>query len=110
MSTDDPATYYKPPKMIATQVNTENLLRETIANVIWFQEEMAEAKLPLNYRDFCAHLLIPLNKCRHEHFYMPWACKHELHEYEKCEYKDFKRRMLAMEKYKAAQQKKKTSD
>ncbi|KAI7823435.1 acyl-CoA dehydrogenase/oxidase [Kickxella alabastrina] len=26
---------------------------------------MAEARLPLRYRDYCAHLLIPLNKCRH---------------------------------------------
>lgn len=37
---------YDPPPMQATQ------------------EEMRDAKLPLEYRDFCAHLLIPLNKCR----------------------------------------------
>ncbi|KAJ0238018.1 hypothetical protein HA466_0245240 [Hirschfeldia incana] len=29
------------------------------------QEEMVAAKVPLGYRDQCAHLLIPLNKCRH---------------------------------------------
>ncbi|KAJ6898966.1 hypothetical protein NC652_025463 [Populus alba x Populus x berolinensis] len=29
------------------------------------QEEMAEARVPIPYRDQCAHLLIPLNKCRH---------------------------------------------
>lgn len=28
------------------------------------QEAMAQAKLPLGYRDNCAHLLIPLNKVR----------------------------------------------
>lgn len=27
-------------------------------------QEMEEARIPLAYRDFCAHLLIPLNKCR----------------------------------------------
>ncbi|CBI16848.3 unnamed protein product, partial [Vitis vinifera] len=36
------------------------------------QEEMVEAKVPLGYRDQCAHLLIPLNKCRHAEFYLPW--------------------------------------
>jgi hypothetical protein len=28
------------------------------------QEQMAEARLDLAYRDYCAHLLIPLNRCR----------------------------------------------
>lgn len=36
---------------------------------------MSEAKLPLAYRDSCAHLLIPLNKCRHETWFMPWKCE-----------------------------------
>jgi hypothetical protein len=26
------------------------------------REEMAEARVPLHVRDFCAHLLIPLNE------------------------------------------------
>jgi hypothetical protein len=38
------------------------------------REEMSEAKLPLAYRDSCAHLLIPLNKCRHKTWYAPWKC------------------------------------
>jgi hypothetical protein len=28
------------------------------------QEQMSEARLDLAYRDYCAHLLIPLNRCR----------------------------------------------
>ena len=28
------------------------------------QEQMAEARIDLAYRDYCAHLLIPLNRCR----------------------------------------------
>lgn len=36
--------------------------------------EMSAAKLPLAYRDSCAHLLIPLNKCRPDNWYMPWRC------------------------------------
>jgi hypothetical protein len=39
------------------------------------REEMAAAKLPLAYRDSCAHLLIPLNKCRRKTWYMPWKCE-----------------------------------
>lgn len=38
------------------------------------REEMSDAKLPLAYRDSCAHLLIPLNKCRRETWYAPWKC------------------------------------
>jgi NADH dehydrogenase (ubiquinone) 1 beta subcomplex subunit 7 len=51
------------------------------------QEEMDAAKLPWAWRDYCAHLLIPLNKCRRMHAYMPWECHHEKHVYEKCQYK-----------------------
>lgn len=35
---------------------------------------MREAKLPLAYRDSCAGLLIPLNRCRQEEYYLPWKC------------------------------------
>ena len=38
------------------------------------QAEMNNAKLDLGYRDFCAHLLIPLNECRRASYYMPWSC------------------------------------
>ena len=38
------------------------------------REEMSAAKLPLQYRDQCAHLLIPLNKCRYDNYYLPWRC------------------------------------
>jgi NADH dehydrogenase (ubiquinone) 1 beta subcomplex subunit 7 len=36
---------------------------------------MSAAKLPLAYRDSCAHLLIPLNRCRFEEYYLPWKCE-----------------------------------
>lgn len=28
-------------------------------------EELRKEKVPIAFRDYCAHLLIPLNKCRH---------------------------------------------
>jgi len=36
---------------------------------------MKAARLPLAYRDSCGHLLIPLNRCRFEEYYLPWKCE-----------------------------------
>ena len=57
------------------------------------QQEMNDAKLPLAYRDQCARLLIPLNKCRRAEWYLPWKCEHERHTYEKCQYEEYKKRV-----------------
>ena len=52
------------------------------------QEELAEAKVPLHLRDYCAHLFIPLMKCRRDNYYLPWKCKQERHEWDECEYQE----------------------
>ncbi|KAL4364620.1 hypothetical protein AHAS_Ahas07G0024300 [Arachis hypogaea] len=64
------------------------------------QEKMVEVKVPLTYRDQCAHLLIPLNKCRQAELYLPWKCENERHSYEKCQYELLMERMLQMQKIK----------
>ncbi|KAK3903307.1 NADH-ubiquinone oxidoreductase B18 subunit-domain-containing protein [Staphylotrichum tortipilum] len=61
------------------------------------REEMREARLPLAYRDSCAHLLIPLNRCRTDNFFLPWKCVDERHSYEKCQYLEFKKRVAKMD-------------
>ncbi|KAF2122801.1 NADH-ubiquinone oxidoreductase B18 subunit-domain-containing protein [Lophiotrema nucula] len=66
------------------------------------REEMSAARLPLAYRDSCAHLLIPLNRCRQEEWYLPWKCEDERHSYEKCQYEEFKVRVKKMEELRAA--------
>ncbi|EXJ83210.1 NADH dehydrogenase (ubiquinone) 1 beta subcomplex 7 [Capronia coronata CBS 617.96] len=66
------------------------------------REAMSEARLPLAYRDSCANLLIPLNKCRHEEWYMPWKCETERHSYEKCQYEEFKKRVAKMDELRAS--------
>ncbi|RDW71609.1 hypothetical protein BP5796_04389 [Coleophoma crateriformis] len=63
---------------------------------------MSEASLPLAYRDSCANLLIPLNKCRKEEYYLPWKCETERHSYEKCQYEEFKKRVAKMDELRAA--------
>ncbi|KAK5129670.1 hypothetical protein LTR08_002995 [Meristemomyces frigidus] len=65
------------------------------------REEMSAARLPLAYRDSCAHLLIPLNKCRFDNFYLPWRCEDERHGYEKCQYEEFKVRVKKMDELRA---------
>ena len=47
------------------------------------KEECAKNKVDLAYRDYCAHKLVPLNKCRYKNFFLPWKCEHERHDYEK---------------------------
>lgn len=54
--------------------------------VTW--EEMNEAELSYKHRDYCAHLFIPLRKCKQQNYYSPWACKAEHHLWELCQYKD----------------------
>ncbi|KAH8086465.1 NADH-ubiquinone oxidoreductase B18 subunit-domain-containing protein [Filobasidium floriforme] len=56
------------------------------------QGEMDASRVPIQWRDQCSALLIPLNKCRHKTLYAPWKCEDERHGYEKCQYDDFLRR------------------
>ncbi|KAK3948174.1 hypothetical protein QBC32DRAFT_382028 [Pseudoneurospora amorphoporcata] len=86
------------------------------------RQEMSDAKLPMAYRDSCAHLLIPLNRCRYDTYYLPWKCEvrwplpddtttepnltpapqDERHTYEKCQYVEFKKRVAKMDELRAA--------
>ena len=53
------------------------------------EQQMKDARIDVAWGDYCAHLLIPLNKCRHQTMYLPWKCQHERHEYEKCQYGEY---------------------
>ncbi|KAI1501339.1 NADH-ubiquinone oxidoreductase B18 subunit-domain-containing protein [Biscogniauxia marginata] len=66
------------------------------------REEMRDAKVPLAYRDSCANLLIPLNRCRGDTYYLPWKCEDERHSYEKCQYVEFKKRVAKMNELREA--------
>ncbi len=52
------------------------------------QQEMADAKVPINLRDYCAHLFIPLMKCRKENYYLPWKCQTEKHAWDECQFQE----------------------
>ncbi|KAK4139003.1 hypothetical protein BT67DRAFT_368354 [Trichocladium antarcticum] len=66
------------------------------------RQEMSDAKVPLAYRDSCAHLLIPLNRCRGKTYFLPWKCEDERHSYEKCQYVEFKKRVAKMNELREA--------
>ena len=56
-------------------------------------EEMKAARVPLLFRDYCAHILIPLNECRVKTWYSPFQCSELRHAYEKCEFEEYERRV-----------------
>ena len=71
----------KNTSIMGSSDNNESTMKAT-------KEEMKKAGIDLAYRDFCAHLLIPLNECRRKSFFLPWKCKDERHVYEKCQYEE----------------------
>ena len=52
------------------------------------QEELANEKVPLHLRDYCAHHFVTLTKCRKDHYYLPWHCHKEKHAWEECEFQE----------------------
>lgn len=56
-----------PPEMVATQ------------------EQMNLAQLPLEQRDYCAHHLLKLMKCKRDNWPNILACKHERHDWDYCQ-------------------------
>ena len=69
------------------------------------KEEMKRNRIPIAWRDECAGLLIPLNNCRRENWYLPWKCSEERHAFEKCEYIEYKKRVEALKQEKAQEKK-----
>ena len=69
------------------------LLFSVLAEMKVTHEEMKAARVPLLFRDYCAHILIPLNECRTKSWFMPWACTDLRHSYEKCQYDEYERRV-----------------
>lgn len=53
------------------------------------EQEMKDARIPVAWRDYCAHILIKLNKCRHENYYRMNKCVELRHAYEKCQYDEY---------------------
>nr|XP_014354524.1 PREDICTED: NADH dehydrogenase [ubiquinone] 1 beta subcomplex subunit 7 isoform X1 [Latimeria chalumnae] len=52
------------------------------------QQQMNDAMLPLQQRDYCAHYLIKLMKCKRDNWPNFLACKHERHDWDYCEHQE----------------------
>jgi len=57
------------------------------------QEQLEKNRVPLMRRDYCAHLYIALENCKQHHKFSPFACHHEHHNYERCEYEETRARV-----------------
>ncbi|CAM4606365.1 NADH dehydrogenase [ubiquinone] 1 beta subcomplex subunit 7 [Lepidochelys kempii] len=62
------------------------------------QQQMNDAQLPLDQRDYCAHYLIKLMKCKRDNFPNFLACQHERHDWDYCEHLDYVMRMKEFER------------
>ncbi|XP_013784584.1 NADH dehydrogenase [ubiquinone] 1 beta subcomplex subunit 7-like [Limulus polyphemus] len=64
------------------------------------EEQMESAKLPLENRDYCAHLLLKHFACRADQFPFVYKCAHEKHQYLDCQHEDYILRMKEYEREK----------
>ncbi|KAL6481988.1 hypothetical protein MHYP_G00100680 [Metynnis hypsauchen] len=62
------------------------------------QEQMNLAMLPVEQRDYCAHHLLKLMKCKRDNFPNFLACRHERHDWDYCEHQDYVMRMKEYER------------
>lgn len=62
-------------QLLEIRSNGEAAFTDDYGRVAATREQMSEARLPIAYRDGCANLLIPLNRCRYEEYYLPWKCE-----------------------------------
>lgn len=52
------------------------------------EDEMRAAKIPVEDRDYCAHVLLKYQGCRADVYPFVYKCAHEKHEYLTCEYEE----------------------
>ncbi|XP_066469714.1 NADH dehydrogenase [ubiquinone] 1 beta subcomplex subunit 7 isoform X1 [Tiliqua scincoides] len=71
---------------------------KSVGVMIATQQQMNDAQLPLEQRDYCAHYLIKLMKCKRDKFPNIFGCKHERHDWDYCEHLDYVMRMKEFER------------
>uniref|UniRef100_A0A8R2LVJ6 NADH dehydrogenase [ubiquinone] 1 beta subcomplex subunit 7 n=1 Tax=Bombyx mori TaxID=7091 RepID=A0A8R2LVJ6_BOMMO len=62
------------------------------------EQDLISARIPVKYRDYCAHLLLDYNVCRYKHMPLLYRCAHERHAYLNCEQQDYVLRMKEFER------------
>uniref|UniRef100_A0A8D0B6N0 NADH dehydrogenase [ubiquinone] 1 beta subcomplex subunit 7 n=1 Tax=Salvator merianae TaxID=96440 RepID=A0A8D0B6N0_SALMN len=62
------------------------------------KQQMDDAQLPQEKRDYCAHYYLIYMKCQRDNFPNIFACKHEHHDWDYCEHLDYVLRMKEYER------------
>ncbi|KAG7197594.1 hypothetical protein KM043_016910 [Ampulex compressa] len=62
------------------------------------EQEMIAAKVPLDKRDYCAHIYLELLGCQRKEYPITYKCAHVKHKYDQCEYEDYVLRMKEFER------------
>ncbi|CAG4929511.1 unnamed protein product [Parnassius apollo] len=62
------------------------------------EEHLVSARIPVKYRDYCAHLLLDYQVCRYKKMPFVHLCHHEKHAYLNCEQADYVLRMKEFER------------
>jgi len=63
------------------------------AEIFASEAELMRHQVPMGFRDYCSHVLIPLNNCRRANLYAGWKCGTQRHAYETCQWEDYLWRM-----------------
>ncbi|XP_065185671.1 uncharacterized protein LOC135816200 [Sycon ciliatum] len=63
------------------------------------QDEMARWRVPIAFRDFCAHKYIEYMKCVKDTYHCPWKCWDVHHEMEHCMTQENAERIVAARKF-----------
>ncbi|KAF9824838.1 hypothetical protein SFRURICE_018037 [Spodoptera frugiperda] len=74
--------------------NYQRKPREMVAR----EEDLVSAKIPVKYRDYCAHHLLEYQSCRYKNMPLLYKCAHEKHAYLICEKDDYVIRMKEFER------------
>lgn len=61
-------------------------------------QQLSEGRVPLAQRDFCAHHLLRLMRCRRDAFPSLWQCHHLRHRWDRCQHDDYVMRMKEFER------------
>ncbi|XP_044743441.1 NADH dehydrogenase [ubiquinone] 1 beta subcomplex subunit 7 [Chrysoperla carnea] len=80
-----------PPDLGFTQARKPRVMIAT-------KEQLESAKIALEDRDYCAHLLLEYRGCRTRVWPFAYKCHHEKHNYLNCEYDDYVLRMKEFER------------
>lgn len=81
--------------------------RRAPRKMIACEDDLKSARVPPQFRDYCAHLLMNYLVCRYKNMPFLYRCHHEKHAYLNCEHEDYVIRMKEFEREKRLREREK---